>query len=42
MVRQQDIRTSLFEDELEEVEEPVFELQTDLVVPLQPEGTVLD
>ena len=26
-----------FEDELEEVEEPVFELQTELVVPLQPD-----
>ncbi len=26
-----------FEDDLEEVEEPVFELQTELIVPLQPE-----
>lgn len=31
-----------FEDDLEEVAEPVFELQTDLVFPLQPEETVLD
>lgn len=26
-----------FEDDLEEVEESVFELQTELIVPLQPE-----
>ncbi len=26
-----------FENDLEEVDEPVFELQTELIVPLQPE-----
>lgn len=30
-----------FEDELEKVDELVFELQTDLIVPLQHEKTVL-